>query len=128
MSDPPADVYLDKNRNPNSNIPDHDSLLQKYPFRIPKRRRPPAPYNDYNTPLDKDTFLKHASGKYYGMLRDHAGRRADKELARRDKEGRRVEWNDTEKFLIDNLDKDGSEAHEMHDLMRMDIQDDGKGE
>ena len=102
VPDPPANVYLDGDGNPQSNIPNYDSQREKYPFRTPKRRRPPAPYHDYNTPLDKDTYLKHASGKYYRLLKDLPAKRTDEEKIRRAEEHRRVHWRD----VVGRVDRD----------------------
>lgn len=102
ISDPPADIYLDEEGNPRTNIPQPDTLAKKYPFKPPKRRHPPAPYNDYATPFDKDHFLEQATGQYYRLLKDDAQRRRGEEIDRRDEEGRRVEWTGWGRAVIEN--------------------------
>lgn len=115
--DSPADIYLDDADQPHSNIPDLASLSQKYPFKTPRRRRPPAPYNDYATPFDKHEFSQQATGRYYRLVRDQAKRRKGEEIDRRDREGKRVDLKDWGKFLIQLEDQAvGAEVWSMADM------------
>jgi hypothetical protein len=92
VADPPIDLWEDDLGRPQSHIPEPRTLKRKYPFDLPPPRLPPAPYYDYATPVDKDSFLDYASARHYMLRGKERERRSDAQINKREAEGRRVTW------------------------------------